>query len=195
MKEVLIASNNVHKIEEIKDILEPLGIHVVSMIEQGIILDVDENAMTFEGNAKLKVDALREFYNGMILADDSGISIDAMDGKPGVHSARFMGEHTDYKVKNYHIVSEVAKSDKKGAHYTCSIAFYDRHQTVVFTGELHGIIASEPAGENGFGYDPIFIPTGETRTLAQMEKEEKSEISHRKKALDLLIAYIKEQNI
>lgn len=195
MKEILIASNNIHKIEEIKEILASFGIDVVSMIEKGIILDVDENATTFEGNARLKVDALMEHYNGMILADDSGICIDAMDGKPGVHSARFMGEHTDYKVKNYHIVNEVLKSKEKGAHYTCSIAFYNRQDTVVFTGELYGTIASEPLGENGFGYDPIFIPDGDQRTLAQMEKKEKAEISHRRRALDMLIAYLKEQKI
>lgn len=194
MREILLASGNAHKLEEFQEILKPLGYDVRSLKDMNITMDVDETEDTFEGNAILKVKALLPHYQGSIISDDSGISIAALDGGPGVMSARFMGEKTSYELKNQFIVDQVKASDDKSAYYTCAIAYYDGKQIHVFKGEMHGTIASERRGNHGFGYDPIFIPEGYQTTLAEMTSDKKNAISHRKKALDQLVEYMKKEN-
>lgn len=185
---IIIASNNKGKIKEFKKILEPLGYNVFSQSEAGVNIEVEETGTTFEENAKLKARAIYNLMHTAVLADDSGIIVDYLNGEPGIYSARYMGLQTDeerrrcvlYKMKD-------AKKEDRTARYVCCICYIEENgKENIVNGIWEGIVADKEYGENGFGYDPIFMPNGSDKTVAQMLPEEKNTISHRAMAIQKL---------
>ena len=173
-------------------ILKDLGLPVLSMKEAGVQADIVEDGTTFEENAKIKAVAVQKLTGALVLADDSGLEVDALNGEPGVYSARYMGEDTSYRIKNQSLVDrlEGVPVEKRTARFVCVIAAAFPDGTVCTTkGTIEGKIGYEERGENGFGYDPIFYLPDMSRTTAELSPEEKNAVSHRGKAL----AAMKEQ--
>ena len=186
---LIIASNNKHKIYEIKKILGDKFDEILSLREAGIDHETVEDGTTFMENAYKKAKEIAEISGCPALADDSGISADALGGAPGIFSARFSGEHGNDQANNDLLVARLADKEDKSAHYTAAICLvYPDGKRVEAEGYLFGRIIDTPRGTRGFGYDPIFVPDGETRTVAEMTDEEKNAISHRAKALEALLA-------
>lgn len=185
---IIFATGNAGKMKEVRMILGELGIPVLSMKEAGIAADIVENGKSFEENAVIKAEAIRDLTadGDLVLADDSGLEIDYLDGAPGIYSARFMGEDTCYTIKNTALVEKLTgvPEEKRTARFVCAIAcaFPDGH-TITTRGVMEGIIAQEIRGENGFGYDPIFYLPEFGCTSAEITPEQKNEVSHRGKAL------------
>lgn len=189
---IVFATGNQGKMKEIRMIMEALGMEILSMKEAGINIDIEENGTTFEENAFIKARSIAEELkkNGekdaIVLADDSGLEVDAMDKAPGVQSARYMGEDTSYDIKNQHILDllENVTGNERSARFVCSIAavFPNGEETVVRE-TIEGRIADQISGENGFGYDPIFYVPEFGCTTAELTLEQKNKISHRGKAL------------
>ena len=183
---LIIASNNQHKIYEIKNILGQKFDEIVSLKEAGIVHETVEDGTSFMENAIKKAREIAEISGSYALADDSGICCNALDGAPGIYSARFSGG-TDAD-NNALLLQKLKDEDDKRAHYTCSMALCSPDgELTLAEGYMHGEITSYARGERGFGYDPLFIPVGETRTVAEMTDEEKNAISHRANALKLLL--------
>ncbi|WP_295210610.1 RdgB/HAM1 family non-canonical purine NTP pyrophosphatase [Ruminococcus sp.] len=184
---LVIASNNKGKIREYKQLLEPLGYEVMSQSEAGIDLDVEETGTTFAENSALKARAAYKLCGCAVLADDSGLEIDALNGEPGVYSARYGGLSSDEE--RTALVLEKLKDvadDKRGAHFTCTIHFIKADgEEIAVEGKVFGKIGYEPVGENGFGYDPIFMYDG--KSFAQVDAETKNAVSHRANALKALL--------
>lgn len=180
MKRLWIATGNAHKVQEFKHLLPHVQIEAQEV-------DVEENGTTFAQNALIKARALFERVKEPVLADDSGLEVDAMDGAPGVYSARWMGRDTDYRIKNQAIIDACANKDRT-ARYVCAIAYIDQDGIEhVYEGTCEGEIAYETKGENGFGYDPIFYYPPFKTTLADVSEQQKNEISHRALALKALL--------
>lgn len=186
MNKIIFATSNAGKMREIREILKDMNVEILSMKEAGITVDIVEDGKTFEENALIKAEMIRDLTGCLVLADDSGLEVDALNKEPGVYSARYMGEDTSYKIKNAEIIRrlEGLSGDKRSARFVCVIAaaFPDGTQETC-RGTIEGRIAYEPAGENGFGYDPIFFVPEFGCTTAQLSGEQKNEISHRGKAL------------
>ena len=183
---LIIASNNKHKIYEIKKILGAKFDSILSVREAGIEHETVEDGTTFMENAIKKAREIAEISGAYALADDSGICCDALGGAPGIYSARFSGG-TD-EDNNALLLEKLSDKDDKSAHYTCAMALCSPSgELTLAEGYMHGTITEHRRGERGFGYDPLFIPVGETRTVAEMTDEEKNAISHRANALSLLL--------
>lgn len=191
--DIIIASNNQGKIKEFKKILEPLGYNVISQSEAGINVDVEETGTTFRENSELKARAIYELTHKKVLADDSGIEIDYLNGEPGIYSARYMGFETHEEKRKYVLKRlEGVEDSKRGARFVCCICYIDENGNEQFAeGYWNGKIALEEKGENGFGYDSIFIPEGENITSAEMLPEEKNQKSHRALAIQKLLEILK----
>lgn len=176
---IVLASNNKDKLREVREILTDTGIEVISQSEAGCRFEAEENGTTFEENARIKAQAAMKATGLPCVADDSGIEINAMNGAPGVYSARYCGNDT-YEVTNRRVIAEVGENPDRGADYYCAVvcAFPDGSE-ICASGRTDGSIAREPRGTGGFGYDPIFIPAGYTQTMAEISEEEKNKISHR----------------
>ncbi|CAG9619542.1 XTP/dITP diphosphatase [Sutcliffiella rhizosphaerae] len=189
MKEIIIATNNQGKVKDFQAILEPKGYIVKSLADFPNISEVDETGTTFEENALLKADALAKQLGKIVLADDSGLEVDALNGEPGVYSARYAGMEKNDTL-NYEKVLQKLKDvsiEQRTARFVCVLAVVDEGgDSFTVRGTCEGSIAFEPAGKNGFGYDPIFFVSDFQKTMAQLTKEEKNEISHRAKAIKLL---------
>ncbi len=186
MKEIIFATKNKGKIKEIQAILGNDYI-VKSMEEIGIDIDVIEDGKTFEENAIKKAVEIMKVTNKIVLADDSGLEIDYLNGEPGVYSARYMGEDTPYEIKNTKILELLnnVEENKRGARFVSVIALaMPQKQPVTTKGTIEGIIGYEIKGSNGFGYDPIFYIPELKKTCAELSLEEKNKISHRGKALE-----------
>ena len=185
MKTIVFATKNMGKMKEIRAKLPEYD--VKSMEEEGIDIDVDENGTTFEENAVIKAEAIMNICNQIVVADDSGLEIDYLDKAPGVLSARYLGHDTPYDYKNRKILEQLegVPEDKRTARFVCAMAVASPgKETKVVRGTIEGIIGYEIAGENGFGYDPIFYLPELKKTTAELSMEEKNKISHRGKALD-----------
>ncbi len=185
---IVLASSNSDKIKEIKDHLK--GWDIRGFDEVVTPFEIEENGETFKQNALVKAKTLYDFLedeNFIVMSDDSGLSLPILDGKPGVHSARFAGVNAGYKANTAKLVETLKKMGikKTPAYYTTCIAMATKWGDFTVHGYMHGSVIDEQRGDKGFGYDPTFIPNEEFRTLGQMEKEEKLAISHRSKALDL----------
>ena len=181
-----MATGNENKVREIREMLEGSSLEIVSLKAAGICADINENGATFEENAAIKAETVRDLTGTVVLADDSGLEIDFLGGAPGVHSARFMGEDTSYDIKNAAILKELSgvADEERGARFVCAMAIaYPDAPTKVFKGVFEGRIAHSPAGENGFGYDPIFFVPECGCTSAELSPEDKNSMSHRGKAL------------
>lgn len=195
---MIFATTNQGKVREIKAILGDIGEDILSLKEAGISADIVEDGSTFEENAIIKAKAIMELTGQIVLADDSGLEVDAMNKEPGIYSARFMGEDTPYEEKNRAIIErlEGVEGDARSARFVCVIAAaFPDGEVITTRGTIEGIIAKEPAGANGFGYDPIVYVPEYGMTTGQMEPEQKNAISHRGKALVAMKKILKERNI
>lgn len=189
MTEIIFATGNKDKMREIREIMADCDVHIVSMKEAGIRVDIVEDGTTFEENAKIKARAVAAHTDAIVLADDSGLEIDALNKEPGVYSARYMGEDTSYHIKNAKLIErlEGVPDEERTARFVCAIAaaFPDGNIRTVREA-MEGRIGYEERGENGFGYDPIFYLPEYGCTSAELSMEEKNRISHRGKALCLI---------
>lgn len=196
MKAVL-ASKNQHKLAEISKIVAQFGMELVLQSELGLDIDVDETGETFEENSMLKARAVMEASGMPAIADDSGLMVDALDGAPGVYSARYGGSHdrTDEERYRYLLSNlENVPDEKRSAKFVSVITLlYPDGHAIVARGECPGTILHAPRGENGFGYDPVFFVTSEGKSMAELSPERKNEISHRARALQVLAARLEEE--
>lgn len=190
---VLIATTNQGKVKEFRQILEPLGFEPVSLKDMGISADVEENGETFEENAHIKAAAYRKLTDMPVIADDSGLEVEFLDGAPGIYSARYAGENATDKERCEKVLEEMQGVEQplRNARFVCAIYFIkDENTEYCATGTLDGFIGEEPNGGNGFGYDPIFMVDEDT-SVAMLEAEEKNRISHRANALKELARQLK----
>lgn len=188
-KKIVFATGNDGKMREIREILKDLGMEVLSMKEAGVTLDIVEDGNTFGDNAELKARAVWKKTGGIVLADDSGLVVDCLNGEPGILSARYMGEDTSYEIKNQNILDRAshAKGSERSARFICNIAAVLPDGQVLHTEEsMEGLLADRPAGEEGFGYDPILYIPEFGATSAQLTLDQKNKISHRGKALEAM---------
>ena len=186
---VIFATNNEGKIREIRAIMSDLGIEVMTMKEAGIDVEIVEDGKTFEENAFIKAQTVANVCDEIVMADDSGLEIDALNKEPGVYSARYLGENTSYHEKNHTLVRrlENVKMEDRTARYVCAIAAVLPDGRVLETkATKEGVIGYEERGENGFGYDPIFLLPEYGKTTAEIDAELKNQLSHRGKALRLM---------
>ncbi len=188
----IIATHNRDKLKELSRILEPLGIQAVTDRDLGVELpEVEETGTTFAENAFLKADSACRFTGLPAIADDSGIAVDALNGAPGIYSARYGGPNATDKDRNRKLLEELdgLPPEQRGAHYVCSVCcvFPDGSEPLTAEGRLYGVIGTEEHGDGGFGYDPLFIVApgvpGAGKTVAQLTESEKDAISHRGNAL------------
>jgi len=187
----IVATKNKDKAAEIQEILKDLPFRILTMTEAGIDDDIEENGATFEENALIKALAVYQKTGGYVMADDSGLAIDALDGAPGIYSARFMGPDSTYeeKIQALWKLLRNIPLEKRTAHFICAIAVVrpdGSHFTVKES--MDGILYDRIVGENGFGYDPVFFLPERGLTTAQLPPEEKNRISHRGKALRAMLA-------
>ncbi len=194
MKEIVVASTNEHKIKEISQILEVLGIRVVGMNEVlRAPMDIEETGTTFMENAYIKAKTVSDIINMPVLADDSGLEVEALDNQPGIYSSRFMGENTSYVVKNQYIIDQLKDKQNRKARFVCALCLVVPGKEPIYIEEyFNGEIAHKIEGENGFGYDPIFYYPPLDMTSSQMDGATKNIHSHRGKALAKLQEKIKE---
>lgn len=181
----ILASNNRDKLAEMRRILGDMGIEVLSQREAGCDFEVEEDGETFEENAWLKASAVTRATGLPAVADDSGLAVDALGGAPGVHSARYTGNHSDTdRQRNDFLLRNLENEEDRSARFVSCICCTMPDGTVLRSrGECEGTILRAPRGENGFGYDPLFLPLGFDRTMAELSMAEKNEISHRGRAL------------
>ena len=185
---LIIASNNAHKIREIKQILGSRFEEILSLKEASIDHETVEDGTTFWENARKKATEIAEISGCCALADDSGICAHALNNEPGVYSARYAGGHGDDEANNQLLIRNLQDKEDRSAHYACAIVLaYPDGTTVSAEGEMHGEVIFTPRGENGFGYDPIFFLPEYGMTSAEISPEEKNRISHRAKALNALV--------
>ena len=195
---MIFATGNMGKMKEIKAILGDIGEEIVSMKEAGIDMDIVEDGSTFEENAIIKAKAVMERTGKLALADDSGLEIDALNKEPGIYSARYMGEDTPYEIKNSNLIERMkgVKGKDRSARFVCVIAAaFPDGEIITTRGTIEGVIAEEPAGENGFGYDPIVYVPEYGMTTGQMDPDAKNAISHRGKALTAMKKILEERKI
>ena len=193
---VVLASKNKHKLVEISKITEKFGIELILQSEVGVDIDVEETGTTFEENSFLKAEAVMKATGLAALADDSGIAVDALNGEPGIYSARYGFDDTlddwgrlELLLKN----TENVPDGQRQAQFVCVITMVTPEgQTIQARGEIHGELTREPRGENGFGYDPIFYYPPLGKTTAELSSEEKNQVSHRANALKLFYEKMKE---
>lgn len=192
---IVISSNNQHKIKEYKEIFNDYpNIEIMSLNDANINVDPEENGKTFKENSLIKAKAVAELTNNLVIADDSGLEIDALDGFPGIYSSRFMSDHT-YEEKFLAIFDMLNDKNNRNAQFHCVITLMNlTSEPLFFEGIVRGKIATISNGSNGFGYDPIFIPNGYTKSFADLEEDEKNAISHRGIASKNLLDYLKEHN-
>lgn len=193
---IVFATSNEGKMREIRELLKDLGMEILSMKEAGVRIDIEEDGATFEANALIKARAVWEQTGGIVLADDSGLEVDVLNKEPGVYSARYMGEKTSYEIKNWNLIHRLngVADEKRSARFVCVIAaVLPDGRTLSVRDTMEGRIAYEPAGDEGFGYDPILFLPGLGKTSAEISMEEKNKISHRGKALRAMKACLEKE--
>ena len=198
MNRIIFATSNAGKMKEIREILKDLDVEILSMKEAGIEADIVEDGKTFEENALIKARTIRDMAGCIVLADDSGLEVDALNKEPGIYSARYMGEDTSYDLKNANIIERLSglTGSERSARFVCVIAAAFPDGTAeTRRATIEGQIADAPAGENGFGYDPIFYVPEYECTTAQLAAEQKNEISHRGKALRAMKEVLRQRMI
>jgi XTP/dITP diphosphohydrolase len=187
MIKLIFATKNRGKIMEVKNIFSGSGFEIKSLLDLDNNLEIEENENTFEANAKKKAVTVFNHYNMPVVADDSGIEVEQLNGIPGVFSARFAGENATDEENNRKLVRELKKfPEPHYAKYVCCAVFYDGENYFSEFGEIKGEIMMNGRGTNGFGYDPFFIPAGYNQTMAELSPEEKNSISHRAQAFKIL---------
>lgn len=189
MKDIMIATSNKGKVREYKSLLEPLG-YIVHDLSELDPIEIDENGSTFQENALIKAKSIKDKCNMTVIADDSGLEIDALNKEPGIHSARYLEGH-DYSYKNKVLLERMKGKTDRTARFVCAIALCDETGDHLFTGVMEGKINDQAAGDNGFGYDPIFLVEQFGKTSAQLTMEQKNSVSHRGIATRELLDYLK----
>ena len=195
MKKIIFATGNEGKMREVRMILQDLGVEILSLKEAGIAADVEENGTTFEENAVIKATEIMKMCGEIVLADDSGLEVDALNKEPGIYSARYMGHDTSYHIKNKSLIDrlEGKSGEERNARFVCVIAAaLPGGRGFTTRGTMEGQIGYEERGENGFGYDPIFYLPEYGCYSAELPLEEKNKLSHRGKALRLMKEKLKE---
>lgn len=190
MMRFIAATANKGKLKEIKEILAGFPFDVVSMNEAGIFMDIEETGSTFEGNAVIKAKAIWKITRGIVMADDSGLETDFLNGAPGIYSSRFAGEGASDGDRNSKLLSllEGVPFEKRSARFVCAVAVVlPNGQSFTVRGTCEGYIGNKPSGANGFGYDPLFYVPEYQMTIAEMDIETKNSISHRGKALRKMV--------
>ncbi len=186
MDKLIFATGNAGKMKEIREILGREGLEILSQKEAGIVNDAEENGSTFEENALIKARAVAAETDALVLADDSGLEIDYLNGEPGIYSARYLGEDTPYAIKNQKILERMqdVPEEKRTARFVCAIAaVLPDGRELTTRGTIEGIIGYETRGEGGFGYDPIFFVPEFGCSTAELTMDQKNAVSHRGKAL------------
>ena len=196
---MIAASSNAHKIKEIQSIMSKFGVKVVSRKEAGVPeFEIEEDGETFEENSLKKAEAIMKATGKLTVADDSGLMVDYLGGAPGVYSARFAGEECDDEKNNEKLLKHLEglpAEDRKAKFVSVITLMFTDGNTIVARGECPGRIIETPTGENGFGYDPLFVPDGLSKTFAQLSDKEKNSISHRARALEKLEEILTEREI
>ena len=196
---MIAASSNAHKIKEIQSIMSKFGVKVVSRKEAGVPeFEIEEDGETFEENSLKKAEAIMKATGKLTVADDSGLMVDYLGGAPGVYSARFAGEECDDEKNNEKLLKHLEglpAEDRKAKFVSVITLMFPDGNTIVARGEPPGRIIETPTGENGFGYDPLFVPDGLSKTFAQLSDKEKNSISHRARALEKLEEILTEREI
>ena len=193
---IILATNNKSKVKEISEMMSGSDITFESLADAGINVEVEETGTTFEENALLKAREICKLSGKPTISDDSGLEIDVLDGAPGIYSSRFMGEDTSYDIKNNALIEKlenIADPDRTARFRCCMALVLPDGREFVTEGAMEGIIAREPKGINGFGYDPILFIPEYNRTSAELSSEEKNNISHRGEALRKMIEVIKKE--
>ncbi|OGU73045.1 MAG: non-canonical purine NTP pyrophosphatase, RdgB/HAM1 family [Ignavibacteria bacterium RBG_16_34_14] len=187
MLQLILATKNSGKIKEVKNIFSNTGFEITSLLDLNSKLDIEENEETFEGNAIRKAEEVFIKYKIPVLADDSGIETEQLNGIPGVYSARYAGENATDEENNQKLLDELRKyPEPHAAKYVCCAVYYDGKNFITEFGEIKGKIIMYGRGTNGFGYDPLFVPDGYNKTMAELPPEVKNNISHRGQAFNKL---------
>ena len=192
--EIILSSNNFHKLVEFKKVFEKYDIKILSLKDVGINIEVEETGKTFKENAFLKAEAISKMTDKIVVADDSGLEVHALDGFPGIYYSRFM-EGKPYEEKFAAINEKLKDKENRQANFNCTLCVINlEKEPLYFEGKAFGEIIESPRGESGFGYDPIFLYTPSNKTFAELTNEEKNQVSHRGNAIKLLLQYLKENN-
>lgn len=186
---IVFATHNAHKVSEVQAVLGS-EYQLVTATEAGITEEIPEAQPTIEGNALQKARYVYEHTGLNCFADDTGLEVEALNGAPGVYSARYAGEHVSYADNNVLLLKNLAGCENRKARFSTVIALIVDGKEYLFEGRVEGTIATEPHGEGGFGYDPLFVPEGSQLTFAEMSSEAKNKISHRGRAVAKLVAFL-----
>lgn len=195
MEELIIATKNKGKAKEFAELFEPLGFRVKTLLDYPDAPDIEETGKTFEENALLKAVGISNIFQKIVIADDSGLVIDALDGRPGVYSARYAGTDKDDEANIQKVLFEMkdVPEEKRTAHFHCTLALVvPGKDPIIVEGTCNGLILTEKRGNNGFGYDPIFYLPHLKKTMAEITSEEKNRISHRGNAIRKLYEHVQE---
>lgn len=196
LTKLVLATKNAHKVKELNDMLRPLGIEVMAATDINKDITWVEDGETFEENSLIKAKAIRNHWEGAILADDSGLCVESLNGAPGIYSSRFAGEDASDEDNNKKLLDVMKNHQERAAKFVCCLCYLDNNNEIrYFNGELKGSIADEYAGSGGFGYDPIFKVQDSDKHLALYSAEEKNKISHRSNALQLFISFLHKSNL
>lgn len=193
MKKIVLATRNQNKVEELQELLKDLDIRILSATDFPELKEVEEDGDTLEDNALKKAHYVAKITNLPALADDTGLEVDALDGRPGVYSARYAGENVTYQdnvKKLLYELKDVTDLERRNAQFRTVIAFVNDNQEYLFEGGCKGKILDIQRGTGGFGYDPVFQPDGYDQTFAELSMEEKNKISHRGKAVNLFYEWL-----
>lgn len=193
---IIFATKNQGKLEEVQKIFGDEKFEIISLIKLGFNDEIEETGKSFEENAVIKANKIYKRFNLPVIADDSGLSVYQLNGEPGVYSARYAGNNASYFDNNIKLLSELKNfREPHFAKFICTSVYMDKNHKIITVGELFGKIIKDFRGENGFGFDPIFVPRGYTKTLAELDLNEKNCISHRAKAFTALKIKMKKLNI
>ena len=190
MRQIVFATNNAHKLSEARQILQPLGIDVLSLADINCHTDITETGTTLDENARQKAVFIKEHYGYDCFADDTGLEVDALNGAPGVYSARYAGPGHDSQANMRLLLKNLEGKQNRRARFRTVVALIEGSKVTMAGGECPGCITTEPAGSEGFGYDPVFRPDGFEITFAQMDSSQKNAISHRGRAMTKLAAIL-----
>ncbi|WP_010168238.1 RdgB/HAM1 family non-canonical purine NTP pyrophosphatase [Candidatus Epulonipiscium viviparus] len=186
MTTIIFATTNEHKVKELQDKIKDWNVNIISMLEAGIDIDIEETGTTFEENARLKAKAVSKYTDQIVLADDSGLEVDAINKEPGIYSARYLGDATSYEDKMNDIIRRLKGAANRSARFVCAMAMYQNEKELCCVrGTIEGYIGDTIKGAEGFGYDPFFyIENG--KSLGEISLEEKNKISHRANAIKII---------
>jgi XTP/dITP diphosphohydrolase len=192
---IYLATQNQHKIDEIKDLLGDL-FDFRTVFELGLVVEIPETGATLAENSRQKAEFIAQKFGGITcLADDSGLEVDALNGAPGVYSARYAGEAKSDTANVAKLLQALANEPNRNARFVTVLTLHHQGQFYVFEGEVHGQIQAEPRGTQGFGYDPIFVPTGIEQTFAELSLAEKNQLAHRARALEKFKMFVQDTQI